>query len=431
VGYSSSPKLREKIDIVETPIETYFDEAENPEKTWRKTSRGCKGAVSEARFKARQEAWEVMSSLSPKGCKPVAIPAHVRTPACSPVEISKDPDTTNRGDNESIVTFAESRSTVNSTVKQQPVNKDATGGDKHKVESSRYVSMFPPQPTIEHGVPLSESNSSNEGENSNGDEPEQDRSPESKHEGTGTEVLASSFMHETTEDTKTGPTAETERVSSESPILTTELSDTKDDSANRGEKDNKFALSSDGDKRAAIREIESTLEDAYDNAVFVKKQSPAWYDLFECKQCKESEKGADCCYLKWLNKEGKNASKDPSERAMNSILPTVGDIAKGVTKSLTRCTHHGCLTYKCNKQCASNKIYMAQSPAHGAMLIAGACKRPGTSWSPEMTRSETELYHQEKANSEKEFYKEYRCCSKQDSRGNDDSSKSIVSGATC
>jgi ABC-type uncharacterized transport system involved in gliding motility auxiliary subunit len=146
VGCPSSPKLREKIDIVETPIETYFDEPENPEKTWRKTSRGCKGAVSEARFKARQEAWEVMSSLSPKGCKPAAIPAHVRTPACSPVEISKDPDTTNRGDNEGIVAFTESESTVISTEKQQPVK---TGGDEPKVESSRFVSMFPPQPKIE------------------------------------------------------------------------------------------------------------------------------------------------------------------------------------------------------------------------------------------------------------------------------------------
>jgi len=44
------------------------------------------------------------------------------------------------------------------------------------------------------------------------------------------------------------------------------------------------------------------------------------------------------------------------------------------------------------------------------MLIAGACKRPDIPW-------------QEKANSEKEFYKEHRCCSIQDSRGNDDSSK--------
>ena len=66
-----------------------------------------------------------------------------------------------------------------STVKQQPVK---TGGDEHKVESSRFVSMFPPQPTIEHGVPLKESDASNEGEISNGEEsekPKQDRSPES------------------------------------------------------------------------------------------------------------------------------------------------------------------------------------------------------------------------------------------------------------
>ena len=123
VGCSSSPKLREKIDIVEKPIETYFDEPENPEKTWRKTSRGCKGAVSEARFKARQEAWNVMSSLSPKGCKPVATPVPVRTPVHIhvPAGVSEDPDTTNRGDNEGIVTFAESRPTVISTVQQQPV----------------------------------------------------------------------------------------------------------------------------------------------------------------------------------------------------------------------------------------------------------------------------------------------------------------------
>jgi len=115
------------------------------------------------------------------------------------------------------------------------------------------------------------------------------------------------------------------------------------------------------------------------------------------------KKGADCCHMHWLNKEGKNASKDPSERAMNSILPKVGDIAEVVTKSLTWCTHHGCLnnaTGKCNKQCESNKIYMAHSPAHGAMLIAGACKRPAS----------TKM--------DKGFYKEYRCCSKQDSNGN-------------
>ena len=59
VGCSSSPKLREKIDSVETPIDKYFDEAENvtenAETTWRKTVRGSKGAGSEVRFKARQE----------------------------------------------------------------------------------------------------------------------------------------------------------------------------------------------------------------------------------------------------------------------------------------------------------------------------------------------------------------------------------------
>ena len=288
---------------------------------------------------------KVLESLSPKGGKPVATPVPVRIPVHVPAGVSEDPDTTNRGDNEGIATFAEP--TEISTVQQQPVNKDATGGDENKVELSRFASMFPPQPTIGHDVPLKESDSSNEGEISTGeesDEPEQDRSPESKHEGTGTDVLSSSFTHETTEDKKTGPTAETECVSSESPA--TELSDKEDmedDSANRGEKDNRFAQSSDQEKREAIREIESTMNDAWENAVFIKTQSPTWYDRYECKQCKKSGKEADCCHMHWLNKEGKNASKDPSERAMNSILPTVGNIAMVVTKSLTWCTHHGCL----------------------------------------------------------------------------------------
>ena len=62
VGCSSSPKLREKIDSIETPIDKYFDEAENvtenAETTWRKTVRGRKGAGSEVRFKARQDNME-------------------------------------------------------------------------------------------------------------------------------------------------------------------------------------------------------------------------------------------------------------------------------------------------------------------------------------------------------------------------------------
>ena len=119
------------------------------------------------------------------------------------------------------------------------------------------------------------------------------------------------------------------------------FSDMDDESENRGEKDYRFSQSS--EKQYAMREIESTLEDAKNNAAFIKTQSPTWYDRFECKQCNKSGKGADCCHMHWLNKEGKNASKDPSERAMNSILPTVGDIAERVTKSLAWCTHHGCL----------------------------------------------------------------------------------------
>ena len=91
VGCSSSPKLREKIDSVETPIDKYFDEAENVTENaktpWRKTVRGRKGAGSEVRFKARQEAWNVTSSLSPKVCKPLTVtapaPVPVRTPVCT------------------------------------------------------------------------------------------------------------------------------------------------------------------------------------------------------------------------------------------------------------------------------------------------------------------------------------------------------------
>ena len=70
------------------------------------------------------------------------------------------------------------------------------------------------------------------------------------------------------------------------------------------------------------------------------KHNPDWYDRFKCLQCEKSGRETDCCQLRWRKKEGKNAGKDPSERAMNSILPTVGQIAKGVAESLTWCTVH-------------------------------------------------------------------------------------------
>jgi len=82
VGCSSSPKLREKIDRKETPIDTYFDEAENPEKTRRKTSRGSKGAGSEERFKARHEA-----RTSAKVCKPQTVISPAPVPVRTPVHI--------------------------------------------------------------------------------------------------------------------------------------------------------------------------------------------------------------------------------------------------------------------------------------------------------------------------------------------------------
>ena len=63
-------------------------------------------------------------------------------------------------------------------------------------------------------------------------------------------------------------------------------------------------------------------------------------------------------------------------------------------------------------------MYQKHSPAHGAMLIAGECKRRSYL---EMTVSERQVYMKEKANSEKELFMEYRCCSKQDCNGKDDS----------
>jgi len=454
VGYSStSPKMREKNDIAEAPIEAYFDEAENSENRWRKTSRGCKGAESESRFKARRDAWKVMSSLSPKGCKPVTAPVPVRTPACRPAEISKDPDIMNRGDNENKLSFVSSSSKSKARVTvpvSSPVtapvvtNPDNTNrgekGDENKLVSSRFVPMFPPQPTIDNGE--------------ESEKVEKDRSPESKQEGArpnattglkkdgtpdlrttkGKDLAADKMAKDKaatdkvtirqqrtdvlTEDKKTVLTAETERVSNELSAPATQLSDMEDDRANRGEIDHdRFALPSDKDMQEAISEINGTLTDAYDNALRLKKRNPAWYDQFKCLQCEKSGKETDCCQLQWLNNKGKNACKDPTEQAMISILPTVGHIAKTVAESLTWCPYHGCLNNagKCTRQCESNKEYQKHSPVHGAMLIAGAYKRPDIPWTLHRL--------QEKAISVKEFYKEHRCCSIQDCNGKDDAYK--------
>jgi len=119
VGCPSSPKLKEKVDREETSIRTYFDVAEAKEKPWHNTSRGCNGTASEEQFNARQEARKASVSA------PASVSSPVRTPVCDSSQISRDPDITNRGDNENMLSFA----------------------------SSRSVSMFPPPLTIEHDVP--------------------------------------------------------------------------------------------------------------------------------------------------------------------------------------------------------------------------------------------------------------------------------------
>ena len=55
-------------------------------------------------------------------------------------------------------------------------------------------------------------------------------------------------------------------------------------------------------------------------------------------------------------------------------------------------------------------------------MIAGERKHPAIIAS-EKTDSERQVYYKEKAKAEKEFYKEYRCCSIQDCNRRDDSTK--------
>ena len=128
-----------------------------------------------------------------------------------------------------------------------------------------------------------------------------------------------------------------------------------------------------------VWDLERVYTDAEENARFVLEQDPAWYLKLDCKGCNKKGKDTKCCFLDFMNKQGKYANSSLSEAAVNSITPIVSDIAMAVTQSLTFCKYHRCVkdaTGMCNKHCESNLIYMAQSPAEGASLMTAGVVRP-------------------------------------------------------
>ena len=128
-----------------------------------------------------------------------------------------------------------------------------------------------------------------------------------------------------------------------------------------------------------IRDLQCVYTDAEENASFVLEQDPAWYLKLDCKGCNKKGKNTKCCFLDFMNKQGKYANSSLSEAAVNSITPIVSDIAMVVTQSLTFCKYHRCVkdaTGMCNKHCESNLIYMAQSPAEGTSLMTAGVVRP-------------------------------------------------------
>ena len=128
-----------------------------------------------------------------------------------------------------------------------------------------------------------------------------------------------------------------------------------------------------------VWDLRCVYTDAEENARFVLEQDPAWYLKLDCKGCNKKGKNTKCCFLDFMNKQGKYANSSLSEAAVNSITPIVSDIAMAVTQSLTFCKYHRCVkdaTGMCNKHCESNLIYMAQSPAEGASLMTAGVVRP-------------------------------------------------------
>ena len=139
------------------------------------------------------------------------------------------------------------------------------------------------------------------------------------------------------------------------------------------------ALSTSNASHRNTRDLLCVYTDAEENASFVLEQDPAWYLKLDCKGCNKKGKNTTCCFLDFMNKQGKYANISLSEAAVNSITPVVSDIAMVVTQSLTFCKYHRCVkdaTGMCNKHCESNLIYMAQSPAEGASLMTAGVVRP-------------------------------------------------------
>ena len=117
--------------------------------------------------------------------------------------------------------------------------------------------------------------------------------------------------------------------------------------------------------------LEQTLKAAQDKARLHLDEDPPFLRKYQCEECGVNP---TCCLLKFKRQEGPNATCPLSKHALDSMLPTVDQIADACAKEIVYCEDHGDKVdpHRCNRHCKSHHRQLRSPPVYGAALIAAS-----------------------------------------------------------
>ena len=159
--------------------------------------------------------------------------------------------------------------------------------------------------------------------------------------------------------------------------------------------------------------MQRTLTAAQDNARDQLVKAPDYLTQYECKDCCDRGIEPKCCYLKWRQHKGKKATCSLSEQAVESVLPTVDEIATEAAKVIIYCDHHGHIAdERCNRYCKQNQRELRSPPIYGAALIAASSSRSikKRKANEEVARAAAEAAREGRRSSWKNPYVDHQCC---------------------
>ena len=124
---------------------------------------------------------------------------------------------------------------------------------------------------------------------------------------------------------------------------------------------------------------------------------------YGCKECGDCGKKPKCCLLKFNQHEGPNAIRCKSEQALESVAPTVDEVADACSKVIVYCDYHGNIVdpHRCNRHCKQHHRDLLSPPVYGAALMIAASS---TRHHKQMKAVRAEIL------SGKNKYEDHKCC---------------------